>query len=130
MAVVFSVFIITILFYITSNILIRNERILLNLFRYIFPMLTLFMPIIWIRKRYGLSIDVLGIRRGHSNISSLIFTGIITALIYTLFLRLSPFWQDSAFSQYDVSKYYIYLMLLPFSPIGLSMYFLGYSVRH
>ena len=125
LGVVFSVFVITILFYITSKILIRNERVILYLFRYVFPLLTLFAPIIWIRKRYGLSIDVLGIRRGHLNISSLLFTGIITALLYTLFLRLSPFWRDSALSQYNVSKYYIHLMLLPFSLTGLSMCLLG-----
>jgi len=116
----FCIFASAIIVFIASELFIKNEKIALIFFRYLFSLATLFFPIVWIRKRYSLSKEVLGLRKGHLGLPSLVSIGVITALIYSFLKRLSPLWRESALAAVNMPNLYAYLVLMPISISGFS----------
>jgi membrane protease YdiL (CAAX protease family) len=118
--VIFFVFVISVVFYITLLELVGDNKTTFRLARYVTSLLTLFLPLLWIKKKYGLSKEALGLRKGHLKLSLLVLIGIGTALIYSLLVRLTPLWQVSILTNLKVSNYYISLIFLPLSIDGFA----------
>lgn len=115
------VFSIGLIFYILTLIVFGDDKTAFQFAWYVALLLTLFLPLFWLKRKYGLSKEVLGLRKGHLKLSSLIIIGILPALIYSFLLRMTPLWHYSALANMKVSDYYIYIILAPLSINGFAL---------
>lgn len=114
--------------FIVSAIFIGNENIMLIVFRYVMSLMGIFIPILWIKKRYGLFKEALGLTKGHLSLTALVILGVIPAVVYSILIRLSPLWYlwgQTPLPVNEISNYYLYLILLPISVVGFVMFVLG-----
>ena len=66
------------------NIIFRNERVVKYLFLFFSATITLFTPVLWIKKYYNLGKEALGIRKGRWRLRFTVLTGVGAALIFFL----------------------------------------------
>ncbi len=85
--------------------------------------LGILFPLLWIRLKYGLSKEALGLRKGNFSVPTIIITGLIAAII--CFLLLTPF-RDSGHQIYSEKTYSIVdIFLFPLTFTGLVLVILG-----
>lgn len=120
LAVIFIAYASSAILYIALLELVGDNKTTLRIARYAGSFLALFVPLFWVKTRYGLPKEVLGLKKGDFHLSFLIIIGIGTALIYSLLLRMTPLWRDSAISNVPISDYHIFLILLPVSIDGFA----------
>lgn len=83
-----------------------------------------FLPLFWIKKRYGLSKEDIGLSKGESKTSSLVFIGLATALIYSLLMRITPLWRGWPALDH-ITYSYVHILLLPISISGFAAFVLS-----
>lgn len=106
-----------IIFYFSILVLLGDNTTTFRLARYIGALLTIFLPLFWIKKEYGLTKEALGLKKGNLNLSLSILIGITTALLYSFLIKLTIFRHTSVIDS-DIHNFYIYLILLPVSISG------------
>jgi membrane protease YdiL (CAAX protease family) len=62
----------------------------IRLLRFIEPILLACVPILWVKKRYGLTEDALGLRKGTAGFAAYFILGMLLALGYSLLIHLTP----------------------------------------
>ena len=92
--------------------------------RYVASLAGIFLTLFWIKKRYGLSKEALGLSKGEAKASSLVFIGIVTALIYILLIRITPLWRNSPALDH-LTFSYVQILLAPISINGFATFVLG-----
>lgn len=115
----------SVLFYFLFLFLFGDSKTTFRLAMYVGALLTIFFPLFWIKKRYGLTKEVLGLRMGYLRVSSLIVTGIVAAITYYFLIWMIPLRHGSALANMKVSDHYIDLILLPISIDGFATIVLG-----
>jgi membrane protease YdiL (CAAX protease family) len=116
--------------------LIGNEKASFQVFRYGMFVITFGLPVIWIRRRFGLTKEVLGFSKGRISIPAIVFIGIGTALIFSVLFRISPFWRPTILDSPKIEYNILHLIFIPFSisgfaslvlsPIGEEVMFRGF----
>lgn len=113
---------IIIVYAIISAVLIDSEIIAHRIGSYVSTLSGIFIPILWIRKKYNLYKQALGLRRGILSLPAIIIVGVLPAIIYCILVRLSPVWEnESALAGLELSEQYINLMLFPITIVGFTM---------
>lgn len=109
-----------ILFYISTLILFGDSKTTFRLARYVGSLLMIFSPLLWIKKKFKLSKDALGLRKGNLSLSVYILLGVVAAVIYFLLVQLTPFRYSSV--PFDLKNSYspLHLILLPLSISGFA----------
>ena len=89
-------------------------------------LLAIFIPYLWLKKKYDISIDILGLRKGEYSPEKIIIAGSIAAVILFLIVKFNPFWLDIASNKNvpTVSNVWI-VLLVPFTLIGFIRYILS-----
>lgn len=108
------------LFYFTTLVLFDDSKTTFRLARYVGSLLMIFVPLFWVNKKYGLSKEVLGLRKGNLNLLSHVLIGVIAAFIYFFLLQLTPFRYGAAPIDLKLSYSSVNLILLPFSISGFA----------
>ena len=117
--VVILTFAISGIFYITLLELLGDNKTTVRVARYIGSLLMIFLPLFWIKKRYGLTKEALGLKRGNLYLSVSVLIGIETGLFYSLLIKLTIF-KHTPVIDLNIPNLYIYLILLPISINGFA----------
>ncbi|MHB8068858.1 MAG: CPBP family intramembrane glutamic endopeptidase [Desulfobaccales bacterium] len=118
------VYIGAVLIYISLLELFGDNKTIFRISKYMGAFLEIYLPIFWIKKKYGLPKEVLGLRKGSLTITSCILIGIVGAIvcmiIYFILIQIIPF--RSIVDHIDIKTPFspIYLLLLPISISGFS----------
>ncbi len=89
LTVTFVIFFFGFIFCFFSIFLLSENRTSLNLVMLVGSLLGIFIPIIWIKKKYNLSKEALGLRRGTLNTINSFLIGIGAASIYVFLAKLT-----------------------------------------
>lgn len=125
LAVLFSLFVFTTTLFIIVELFVESEKISLSIFRYGGALIALCLPILWIKKKYGLNKEHLGLQKGRYSLIINILVGIIAALAVSIVFRFSPYWRPVNFVNLQASYNYLHLILLPLSISGFASFILG-----
>lgn len=98
-----------------SSTFIDNERTAFMFFRYAGSLLLFSLPIIWIKIRYKIKSDALGLWKGHYSLKKLALIGCSMAILLAVILRFSPIWQPQSLSITKTSINYLHLIFYPLS---------------
>ena len=109
-----------IIFYISTLALFGDNKTTFSLARYIGALLMIFIPLFWIKKKYGLSKETLGLRKGEFSLLKSVVIGIATGIIYSLIIEITPLRFGAAPAELKNSYSYINLILLPLSISGFA----------
>ncbi|MCL4492317.1 MAG: CPBP family intramembrane metalloprotease [Nitrospirae bacterium] len=102
------------LFYALLLVLFGNTRATFRLARYVAPLIMIFFPPFWIKRKYGLSKETLGLRKGNP---IYVLIGVTIAVIYSVVIQLTPLKYGTA--SVDLKSYsLVYLIWAPFSISG------------
>jgi membrane protease YdiL (CAAX protease family) len=110
----------SILFYTVLLAFFGDNKATLRIARYVGSLLMIFLPLFWVKRKFGLSKEVLGLRTGNVTFSLHILLGIGAAGIYFLFIQLTPFGYGTIFTGLKKSYSYINLILMPLSISGFA----------
>jgi membrane protease YdiL (CAAX protease family) len=111
-----------IVFYILILILFDDNKVTFRLARYVMSLITIFFPLFWVKRKYKLSKEVLGLKKGNLSLLSHVFIGALTAITYSLLIQLTPLKYRIQLTLTDlkIADSYVYLILLPFSISGFA----------
>src|SRR5208283_2411 len=118
--VTFCVLIGGILSYIAGLAFLGDNKATLRIARYVGSLLMIFFPLFWIKKKFGLKREALGLRKGIFSLSPYILLGIGTAVIYVLIIHFTPLGDGTYFTGIKMSYSYLDLILLPLSISGFA----------
>ena len=124
-----------IIFYFSLLFLFGDSTTTFRLARYVGSLLTIFIPLFWINKRYGLTKEALGLKKGNLSLPLSVLIGIVTGLFYSFLIKSTLFRYGSVIDL-NIPNLYIYLILVPFSvsvfvtivltPVGEEIMFRGF----
>jgi membrane protease YdiL (CAAX protease family) len=109
-----------ILFYIAALAFFGDNKATFRIARYVGSLLMIFTPLVWVKRKYGLSKEILGLRKGNLSLPFYILLGIGAAVIYSLIIQLTPLRYGAAITGLKISYSYIDLILLPLSISGFA----------
>ena len=118
--VTFCVLACSILFYIILLAFFGDNKATFRIARYVGSLLMIFTPLVWVKRKYGLSKEILGLRKGNLSLPFYILLGIGAAVIYSLIIQLTPLRYGAAITGFKISYSYIDLILLPLSISGFA----------
>jgi len=118
--VTFFTVIVTVLFYISTLALFGDHKWNFILSRYVWSILMIASPIVWIKIKYGLSKQALGMTVNNIDMMKYTAIGLTVAILYTLF-HYYVFLKTGATSSKLIDKYsYLDLILMPISISGFA----------
>ncbi len=95
-------------------------------FRYLSPYLMIFIPYLWIKKKYDMTWKSLGLKKGNFSILQNIVIGIAFAVLILLLVKLIPFWNLAVFQNNSISiNNYLSIIIVPFTLFGFTSYILS-----
>jgi membrane protease YdiL (CAAX protease family) len=127
----FFVFITPIIFYLLLRLLFGYTAIALNFQRYVQSGLLIVVPVLWLRKKYGLNKESLGLRKDKFNSFAIIVIAIGTAVIYYFVIMSNIFhtvptaqasYVDVLFAPISINGFPIIIL----APIGEEMMYRGF----
>jgi membrane protease YdiL (CAAX protease family) len=107
------------LFYISVLELFGDNKTTFRLALYVYSLLAISFPPIWIKKKFGLSKEALGLRMGKLSLSLHILIGAVAATIYFLLIQMTSFGYGIASTDLGIFSSPLHLILLPISYGGL-----------
>lgn len=108
------------IFYISTLILFGDNKTTFQLSRYVGSLLMAFFPLFWIKKKYGLSKEALGLKKENLSLLKIVSIGILPAITYSILVQFTPLRYGSAPTSLKISEHYIDLILLPVSISGFA----------
>lgn len=134
--VLLSVFCISIAVLIAVYFLVSDRNLVLDILKFVMSASMLFLPLIWVSKRYNLSIKSLGLRKGPFSWAKIFLFGVIAFLGLIPLIFFVPESQGLTSLDYTTSKLVFYLIIYPISiggfaiivlaPIGEEVLFRGF----
>lgn len=125
-----------IIFYMIILSLFGDNKTTFRLARYAGAFFMISFPVFWIKSRYQLSLESLGLKKGKYSITTYFFIGITTALIYSLLAQITPLRYRTEYYDQIISYSLLDLILAPLSisgfvtivltPIGEEILFRGF----
>jgi membrane protease YdiL (CAAX protease family) len=118
--VTLSIFAGAIMLYLITLALFGDNQTTFRLARYVGSFLMITIPLFWVRKKYGLSKEVLGLRKGNLNLASHALIGVAAAIIYSSLAQLPIFRYGAAPVGLNIAYSPIDLILVPLSLGGFA----------
>jgi hypothetical protein len=115
-----GVLFISIVFYISLLYLFGDTVGTFRLARYVSSILMIFLPVMWVKKRYGLSKEVLGLRRGRYSKNINVVIGILTGVLYTVLIQITPLQYTPVSNRLKVTEHIYDLITAPISISGFA----------
>ncbi len=115
-----SVLIGSILFSILSLVLFGDSKTAYILARYAISIGSVCFLFFWLKKKYDLSKDALGLRKGSFGLLNYVIVGIASATIYSLIVEITPLKSEAVPLDLKNSYSYLNLILLPLSISGFA----------
>jgi CAAX protease family protein len=112
--------------YVIITISFKNTDIIFKLFSYSFPLVTIFIPYLWLKKRYKVKWNSLGLRYGKYPFIAQIIIGTITAISYLTLIRIIPFMHEALLLSDSIHVRNLFAILfVPFSLTGFTKFILA-----
>jgi membrane protease YdiL (CAAX protease family) len=102
---------------------LKSEKTVMYVFLYLAGILTLLVPVFWIKKFYGLEKNALGIRRGKWATIFIIVIGIAAGIV--CFLIVSIIWGPQLRMNRFLTSNFLNIISLPFSILGFQKFVLA-----
>lgn len=96
--------------------LVGDNKMASNSARYITSLLTALFPLFWVKKKYGLHREVLGLHKGQLTLPIYINIGLLTAIVYYLSAKLT--FLGYKYPNFNLKYSYLDLILAPISISG------------
>ncbi len=107
-------------------VLIENQETLYTIFSIAFSILTIFVPFFWLKKKYSIDKEMLGLRRGKYSTDIKFAIGAISAFLLFLVVIASPFWRGVAIdSDVQDANNLLSLFFVPLTIMGATKFILS-----
>jgi membrane protease YdiL (CAAX protease family) len=118
--VVLFIFAVEILFYVFTLVLFGDSKTTFNVVRYVGSLLMIFIPLYWVKKKFGLSKEVLGLKKGRFSLPSYVLIGTVAAIIYFFLSQITLFRYATNSTGFKFTYSAFHLILLPLSIGGFA----------
>ena len=108
-----------------TRILGVSQDVEYKVFVFIVPILEILITWGWLKKKYNISWQILGVRKGFFSYGSSFFIGAITAISMLLIIKIIPFWNDSVLNGEALQIDSFAVLLVPLTPLGFARFILG-----
>jgi len=118
--VTLSIFAGAITLYITTLALFGDSQTTFICARYMGSLLMIMIPLLWVKTKYRLSKEVLGLRNGNLSLASHALIGVVAAIIYSSLAQLPFFRYGTAPAGVSITYSPLDLILVPISISGFA----------
>ena len=104
----------------------NNQDIIFKYFSCFFPLATIFIPYLWLKKRYNIKWNSLGLRCGKYPFIIHFILGAVTALLFLLLMRIIPFLYEATLKNDAIHiRNFFALLLTPLTLTGFTKFILA-----
>jgi membrane protease YdiL (CAAX protease family) len=110
------------LFFISFN----NQNSIFKYFSYSFPLVTIFVPYLWLKKRHSIKWNSLGLRSGKYRFVTHFILGTVTAFLIILLMRIIPFLYEATLKNDTIHiRNFFAILLTPLTLTGFAKFILA-----
>ena len=104
----------------------NNQDIIFKYFSWSFPLVTIFIPYLWLKKRYNINWNSLGLRCGKYPFIANLILGAVTAFLILLCMRIIPFLYEATLKDDAIHiRNFFAILLTPLTLTGFTKFILA-----
>ena len=108
------------------NVSFNNQNIVFKYFSYFSPLIMIFVPYLWLKKRYNINWKSLGLRIGSYRFLTHFIIGAVSAFLILLLMRIIPFLYEATLKADSIHiRNFFALLLTPLTLTGFTKFILA-----